>query len=69
MLYAVAAFSTKEENAVLYRKAFEIDDALKLIKRAFEEKGAEFVSIRKIELNGRSKSPGVYSQQEDNRES
>lgn len=46
--YVVVGFCVNVENSVHYSKANGIEECEKHIKKAFLEKGADFVSVRRI---------------------
>lgn len=47
MIYVVVGFKVTQENSVYYAKVKTLDALCRAIKLAFE-KGAEFISLRRI---------------------
>lgn len=46
--YVIVGFTVNTENSVHYSKANGIEKCEKEIRKAFLEKGADFVSVRRI---------------------
>ena len=46
--YVVVAFRVNSENSVYYKKCKTMEELLKAIAKSFNEKNAEFISIRRI---------------------
>jgi hypothetical protein len=51
-VYVLVGFRVDEERSVYYRKCKSIEELKKALVVAFERKGADFVSIRKVKKSG-----------------
>jgi hypothetical protein len=51
-VYVLVAFKVDEERSVYYRKCKSIEELKRALVVAFERKGADFVSIRKVKKSG-----------------
>jgi len=52
--YVLVGFKVSEENSVYYKKCRSIEELKKALEVAFEEKDADFVSIRKVKKSAQS---------------
>lgn len=55
-MYVIVGFRTDQKKSVLYAFTETGPGMAKATRHAFEEKGAHFVSIRRVEPNENSKS-------------
>lgn len=54
-IYVVVGFKLSSTKSVAYYKSTHIDDCIEQVRFAFDEKGADFVSVRRIKRNDRTK--------------